>query len=699
MAKNSDSEIFNLIKKILLNERKVLSSKEIYEVAIEKYSEEVSKFESKELSKTFAGMLSKEVKVKNPRFVRFNIDWIEKYCVKWEHLDQIKNWYENYLLNNQELDEINSYIESDRKKLLNLFWTQEKLEKLDLNSYCIWKWSDNNFSYLLERWTQKLWSIRWWTASKFWVYYNKEKEKYMVSKYFSNEKDAIENIKNEIINIAFKYSLDEVVWSSVLSSMLKYKTYYIYNPDKIIPIYWDNYLKNILSFFWIIIDNFLEWQKLLISIFNSISDSKKSTLNFMYYLNSVNIIYIYYSNIKQKIDKQDFYNILISLETSNFLIFSWPSWTWKSSIIEKLADILDWKYKKIAIKSNYYDESSLLWYWNPLLSKYEWTETLQFLIDAYKDKDNWLTYFLLLDEMNLSRIENYFSYFLARLDELKDSEESWEITLFETNIINIKQYENILFFLKDYFGDEFKNNIKFNWDFTELWKIETDENWKFKIEDARSIIVFIKLSNNLKVIWTINEDETTQSISNKVLDRAQFITFEVWDLFWDINGEFVFPESEIDLVNYKYKNYNEIQSHDIFNQLVRNHKTNSSDKISEILNKVNKLIIKINPNESIAYRVVWDIWNYLKEFTNYEESKNFDELQKAFDYQVAQKVLTKLKTFNLNNDSQKNAFKEIWEIFWFEFANKNNIEEMKWFDNYPKTLKFYNYLYSNLLDD
>jgi len=69
-------------------------------------------------------------------------------------------------------------------------------------------------------------------------------------------------------------------------------------------------------------------------------------------------------------------------------------------------------------------------------------------------------YFLLLDEMNLSKVENYFSTFLSEIDKLKQSEES-KITLFETQITTKKQYENIKYFLDVYFELDYIDFIEF----------------------------------------------------------------------------------------------------------------------------------------------------------------------------------------------------------------------------------------------
>ncbi|MBS8122203.1 AAA family ATPase [Candidatus Vampirococcus lugosii] len=386
---------------------------------------------------------------------------------------------------------------------------------------------------------------------------------------------------------------------------------------------------------------------------------------------------------KQTIQTEQLYNILMSLTVNNFLIFSGPSGTGKTSIVDTLSDSLGGKFHKLPVRANFSDESAILGYWNPLLSRYEGTETLRFLIEVYKSERE--INFLLLDEMNLSKIENYFSTFLSEIDRLKEKGET-TITLFETNITNKKQYENIKYFLENYFSEDFENNIYFSGNFLEYGKKETDENGNFETEEIQSIKVFIKLKNNLKIIGTINEDETTNSLSNKVLDRSQFVTFEVGNLF----GE---DENENEELNLKYKNYfDSFYEEKIKLNQIENYfkKLDKYKEIKTIITAINEQIKNISINESVGYRAIEEIMTYIKNYCNYNGEDNIENLTKklteSLDNQISQKVLTKLKTFSLIGEEQKKAFKEIGNIL-EKFENKK----------LEKSIKFYNHLKSNML--
>lgn len=755
MAKSNKIWILDLIEKILLEEKKILSSKELYDIAIQKYSDEISQFSSKEMLQTFSWMLSRDIKKEKSKFYREKVDNIYKYWLKTnsqikffhnDKINQIIDLYDDNLLELNNKSQYSSIKSIETKNNLikfddnNIYF--QFLNALNTDEITIvptWTTYDDNIKHKIYFCPKSYWEIKtvyigfYYDGKITWYWEFELLSEDKIEEYSKNILESKYDLKDHYLFKLKYYKELNIVYSPVRwrkktsiwelvnikkDSIEKFTKYL--NSKKIKFSEYKNWEVKVLeneeaSLIWIDVDDYNT--KIIIWFL-------KHVYGFVFWIKIKTEII---NNINYKIDSQDLYNILISLVTSNFLIFSWPSGTWKSSIVRELSEYINsfnieknqiiW-YKKIPIKSNFSDETSLLWYWNSLLSKYEWTETLEFLIESYQNQDK--PYFLLLDEMNLSRIENYFSDFLARLDELKDNEESSEIFLFETQIDNLSKILSIINLVKRYNLDDnfiesdikdFKNiEIKYKKNDDEKLNDIPDKvtiNWVDYFFDSNNKIIdksfnfkfLIKLSKNLKVIWTINEDETTQSLSNKVLDRSQFINFEIWDLFWKRNEYFDLPKSQVDLIDYEYQDYNIIHVDKIFDEKVHNHKTNTNEQISEILNKVNKLIIKINQNESIAYRVIWDIWNYLKEFTNFYDNWKNNKVQEAFDYQVAQKVLTKLKTFNLNNDTQKDAFREIWEIFWFETDQKKDVEIMKWFANYPKTLKFYNSLYSNLLDE
>lgn len=150
----------------------------------------------------------------------------------------------------------------------------------------------------------------------------------------------------------------------------------------------------------------------------------------------------------------------------------------------------------VAVQPGWYDPSSLLGYVNPIDNDvYMRTGFLEFLLRASADPDR--PYVVLLDEMNLSHPEQYLAPLLSAMES----------------------------------GDEI-----------ELHALG---------DEVGDVPGRIPYPANLVIIGTVNMDETTHGLSDKVLDRSAIIEF------WDINVDDypgwnapskVLPPSDIALV-------------------------------------------------------------------------------------------------------------------------------------------------------
>ena len=123
-------------------------------------------------------------------------------------------------------------------------------------------------------------------------------------------------------------------------------------------------------------------------------------------------------------------------------------------------------YAIVPVGSNWTDGRSIIGYKNVLTGRYCHTQALDLMIEADSDKSD--PKLLILDEMNLSHVEWYFS-------DLLSSMESGE---------------------------------------------------PIKIESDGDVPESIHVGDNLFVIGTVNMDETTYAFSPKVLDRANVIEFQ-----------------------------------------------------------------------------------------------------------------------------------------------------------------------------
>ncbi len=159
-----------------------------------------------------------------------------------------------------------------------------------------------------------------------------------------------------------------------------------------------------------------------------------------------------------------------------FVILAGISGTGKTMLAEEYAKAVQARYEVVPIAPNWTTNEDLLGYHNPLAGKkgrYVHSAASRFLMAAAAElagaRANGRTpqeYYLILDEMNLARVEYYFAKFLSRMEQRARE---------GTAALNLGPDLNVV------------------------------------------------LGENLFVVGTVNIDETTHSFADKVYDRAQLI--------------------------------------------------------------------------------------------------------------------------------------------------------------------------------
>lgn len=167
-----------------------------------------------------------------------------------------------------------------------------------------------------------------------------------------------------------------------------------------------------------------------------------------------------------------------SLLAKTFVILTGNSGTGKTRISTRFAEYLEKKddnkkinHLLIPVGADWTDNTKILGFYNPLRKEYQSTPVLDFILLADQNPD--IPFFLILDEMNLSHVERYFSDFLSAMES----------------------------------GEPIP-----------LYKKDAD--------CESSIPEELVLPDNLFVTGTVNIDETTYMFSPKVLDRANVIEFK-----------------------------------------------------------------------------------------------------------------------------------------------------------------------------
>ena len=188
--------------------------------------------------------------------------------------------------------------------------------------------------------------------------------------------------------------------------------------------------------------------------------------------------------IKEKFEFKDLPEVLktdfarryiTSLLAKPFVIRTGNSGTGKTRISKQFAEYLEWESDEgkknwviIPVGADWTDNTKILGYYNPLAEdgngKYEKTKIVELIEEANRHKE--IPYFVILDEMNLSHVERYFSDFLSHM--------------------------------------------------------ETPDT-PFELEGYTRRLDY---PENMFVVGTVNIDETTYMFSPKVLDRANVIEFK-----------------------------------------------------------------------------------------------------------------------------------------------------------------------------
>nr|BBH92024.1 hypothetical protein KTA_02230 [Thermogemmatispora argillosa] len=276
-------------------------------------------------------------------------------------------------------------------------------------------------------------------------------------------------------------------------------------------------------------------------------------------------------------DEETLYNYHICLKTRPFVILAGLSGTGKSKLSQFYAEALGVpreRYLRLAVRPNWNDDRYLLGYFNTLSGSYISEPALDFLLEASAKEQE--LYFFCLDEMNLAHVEYYFSQFLSAFEEERPTDR--RITLMSQRL-----YE------------ELKQQ-----------------------RQGLTIPPELPLTPNLLFTGTVNIDETTQPISDKVLDRANTIEFFSIDL--DKIPQPRVPPDPVPISALTWQSYKAQQPDSRYRELLR--------AINTILNRV---------EIGIGYRVVREIELYLA------NSAGLLEPQAALDLQIKQRILPRVR--------------------------------------------------------
>jgi len=232
-------------------------------------------------------------------------------------------------------------------------------------------------------------------------------------------------------------------------------------------------------------------------------------------------------------------DFLSLIRTNDLIVLAGDSGSGKTSICKIFAQAVGGESIVIPVKPNWTSNEDLMGYYNPIEHKYLATPFLNALRSAEKDPGR--LYLLCLDEMNIARVEYYFADFLSLLEERSkqpvfDLFATTEIKALRSEVTNFvtlakvaneagkkKEYPSFLDIIADPVAlEQFKNMCGIG-EAQSLLKYHSD--LKGRLENALGTQKSIELPRNVRIVGTVNIDDTTHYLSPKILDRVNVIKF------------------------------------------------------------------------------------------------------------------------------------------------------------------------------
>lgn len=388
------------------------------------------------------------------------------------------------------------------------------------------------------------------------------------------------------------------------------------------------------------------------------------------------------------------YSYISAIKTKPFLILGGFSGTGKSQKVKELAfatcpcdgvlnvsETSPGNYLLVSVKPNWHDATDITGFRSSVNRNYYVTDFMRFLVKAKQYEEQHVPFFVCLDEMNLAPVEEYFADFLSVIESRKRCADGRIVTdaIVPASVFNDEDYAaDFNIFMK--LGLE---TTKPEWKADEINALSSKEqNEAFVRQD---IVEELKrdgltIPSNVIIIGTVNMDDTTNSFSRKVIDRA--MTFET------VVGKFKRDYFDSDVALHYVKNprkgelflSDEVRATQMIDEGRFVLTPDEQDKFVGFINSINedlegspfKVSYRILNEAILLYRSKKRIEEIMKADGGFEDgvvfktdlNTIFDDIlmQKVLpriegDYEKCSKCLTKLSTRAEDNDWTKSIEK------------------------------------------
>jgi hypothetical protein len=292
--------------------------------------------------------------------------------------------------------------------------------------------------------------------------------------------------------------------------------------------------------------------------------------------------------------EKDLYNFHTAVKSNTLNILAGMSGTGKSKLVlayGKALGLDDEQLTIIPVRSSWTDDADLIGYVDSMNMIYRPGDSglINTLIDAQKEENKHTKlYIVCFDEMNLARVEHYFSQFLSVLE-------------MEPNKRFLRLYND---------------------DLTRLY-------------NSAQYPPIIHIGSNILFMGTVNLDESTYHFSDKVLDRANVITLDIlpYEGLRSLSDQR--EKRKHDKPGQKpvvtLGDFNEFKSNELALCL--------TEEETAFLWDVHNLMQSVSRNLGIGPRIVRQIDSYIKNLP----LNPYLNREQAIDLQIVQRILTKLR--------------------------------------------------------
>ena len=346
---------------------------------------------------------------------------------------------------------------------------------------------------------------------------------------------------------------------------------------------------------------------------------------------------------------------ITAIKTKPFLILGGFSGTGKSQKVKELAfmtcpndedmrkklsntDNTPGNYCLVSVRPNWHDSSDLLGYYSSINDKYIVTDFVRFLVKAMQYPD--IPFFVCLDEMNLAPVEEYFAEFLSVLESRKKvGEKILTDALVSADWFN-RRYEKYNIF--DDLGLKQIGRVQSTGEnlYASTIGMTNDEAY-----ERQDIVEGLKekglcLPQNVIVIGTVNMDDTTNSFSRKVIDRAmtfETVIEEFGESYYKTADTMAYGNSERG--EWKWILADEVKANEAIEHMPSLLENDQKMQITGFVNEVNDCL-KGSPFQ-IAYRILNETILYYRaqKIVNKDET----DINNVFDDILMQKVLPRIE--------------------------------------------------------